>query len=177
MNTRFSALADGTRDSVCDSSECETFRIGFGPRKAGAAAGVPQGRRKHRVLNTNARTPGSPFGPGLGLSAQSHALGPRIIHFTGLTLSDERICEVHPEVSFRALNGGRPLGHRKKSAAGAVERLELLGRVGIDLRSIDSAATAPLEPARGCPGDLSSVRARPTSGPENKPEALRCRAE
>lgn len=37
--------------------------------------------------------------------------------------------EVHPEVCFWAMNGKRSLLHGKKSAAGAVERLNLLRRV------------------------------------------------
>lgn len=34
--------------------------------------------------------------------------------------------EVHPEVSFQAWNGGRAMGHRKKSAAGRAERERLV---------------------------------------------------
>ena len=60
------------------------------------------------------------------MSAQAHALGPRILHVTRLAESDARIYEVHPEVSFRAMNGGRPLAYRKKWAGGALERIELL---------------------------------------------------
>jgi Protein of unknown function (DUF429) len=80
-----------------------------------------------------------PFGPGLGVSAQAHALGPRILHLTRLAESDTRIYEVHPEVSFRAMNGGRALTHRKKWAGGALERVELLRTVGIELGNLGAA--------------------------------------
>jgi predicted RNase H-like nuclease len=36
--------------------------------------------------------------------------------------------ETHPEICFRALAGGTPMRHGKKSAAGEAERLELLAR-------------------------------------------------
>ncbi|HZB86150.1 MAG TPA: DUF429 domain-containing protein, partial [Gaiellaceae bacterium] len=86
-----------------------------------------------------------PFGPGLGVSAQAHALGRRILHVTELARSDQRLHEVHPEVSFRAMNGGRPLHQRKKSAGGVLERLELLGRHGIELTELGASAPAPVD--------------------------------
>ncbi|MGH2820338.1 MAG: DUF429 domain-containing protein, partial [Actinomycetota bacterium] len=52
---------------------------------------------------------------------------------------------VHPEVSFRAMNGGRALRHRKKSAGGVLERLELLGRHGIELTQLGASALAPVD--------------------------------
>lgn len=36
------------------------------------------------------------------------------------------VYEVHPEVSFWAMAGERPMEHRKKSAAGRIERLDML---------------------------------------------------
>jgi predicted RNase H-like nuclease len=79
----------------------------------------------------------APFGPGLGVSAQAHALGERVLHVTALAASDLRFREVHPEVSFKAMNGGVPLRHRKKSAGGALERLELLRREGLEIRGLE----------------------------------------
>ena len=86
-----------------------------------------------------------PFGPGLGVSAQAHALGPRILHVTGLARRDERIREIHPEVSFRAMNGGAPLRYRKKTAGGALERVEILRRHGITLDDPGEAADVPVD--------------------------------
>jgi predicted RNase H-like nuclease len=37
------------------------------------------------------------------------------------------IYEVHPEVSFAAWNGGRPMAYRKSSTAGRAERSALIG--------------------------------------------------
>jgi predicted RNase H-like nuclease len=86
-----------------------------------------------------------PFGPGLGVSAQAHALGDRILSMTELAQRDSRIYEVHPEVSFRAMNGGHPLQYRKKSAGGALERFDLLRRHGIVLDKLTEAAPTPLD--------------------------------
>lgn len=120
--------------------------IGFGPREADRAArGFLRG-----AANTVFTTPTRdllerPFGPGLGLSAQAHALGPRIVHVTRLAEDDPRIYEVHPEVSFWAMNDGRPLRYRKKSAGGALERIALLRSEGIELVDLTAAAPVPLD--------------------------------
>ena len=75
------------------------------------------------------------------MSAQAHALGPRIVHVTNLASVDPRFYEVHPEVSFRAMNEGQRLQYRKKSAGGALERVELLRRQGIELTELGAAAS------------------------------------
>jgi predicted RNase H-like nuclease len=93
---------------------------------------------KREVLET-------PFGPGLGVSAQAHALGPRVLHITRLAQSDPRLYEVHPEVSFRAMNGDRPLLYRKRWAGGVVERVELLRRHGIALAQLSATASVPVD--------------------------------
>jgi predicted RNase H-like nuclease len=120
--------------------------IGFGPREADRAARAFLSGAASVVFSTPPRARLEvPFGPGQGLSAQSHALGQRIIYVTGLARADGRFREVHPEVSFRAMNDGRQLGNRKKSAAGALIRLELLSREGIELTNLDETAGAPLD--------------------------------
>ena len=120
--------------------------IGFGPRQADAAARRFLTGAASTVFTTPSREVLElPFGPGLGVSAQAHALGRRVLHVTRLAPSDERFYEVHPEVSFRAMNGGPPLRHRKKSAGGVLERLELLHRHGIDLEELGASAFAPID--------------------------------
>jgi predicted RNase H-like nuclease len=120
--------------------------IGFGPREADDAARTLLRGRASTVFTTPARALlEGEFGPGLGISAQAHALGPRILRITRLAETDERIHEVHPEVSFQAMNDGRPLLYRKKSAGGALERIALLGRHGIELAGLTVAAAAPLD--------------------------------
>jgi predicted RNase H-like nuclease len=119
--------------------------IGFGPRQADVAARAYLAGAASTVFTTPTREIlEMPFGPGLGVSAQAHALGPRVQHITRLALDDKRIREVHPEVSFRAMNEGRPLRYRKKSAGGALERVELLDSHGIRL-DLGAAASAPLD--------------------------------
>jgi predicted RNase H-like nuclease len=87
----------------------------------------------------------TPFRPGLGVSAQAHALAPRILHITALAEGDDRIHEVHPEVSFRTKNDGQPLRYRKKSAGGTLERVALLRAHGIEMDELGQAAAAPLD--------------------------------
>jgi predicted RNase H-like nuclease len=139
LDTRFEELAEAQVIAV-------DIPIRFGPRKADRAARAFLRGAASTVFTTPPKALLEiPFGPGRGLSAQSHALGARILHVTELARSDSRFYEIHPEVSFRAMNGGRALEHGKKSAAGALKRIELLRRQGIDLTSLGAAASVPLD--------------------------------
>jgi predicted RNase H-like nuclease len=64
------------------------------------------------------------------LSAQSFALGKKILEVEACL--EERVFEVHPEVSFAAL-AGRQLLHSKRSWNGQMERRRLLATAGIEL--------------------------------------------
>ncbi|TVP56444.1 MAG: DUF429 domain-containing protein [Gemmatimonadales bacterium] len=78
---------------------------------------------------------------GRGLSIQSWGITPKIRQVDRLMLAStpdrgairRTVREVHPEVLFRALNGGHPLRHGKKYREGVRERLEILRRT--DLRA------------------------------------------
>lgn len=65
-----------------------------------------------------------------GLSQQSYSLGKRIVEVAGLAERDDRIVEVHPEVSFRAIKGA-PLQYSKHGWNGIHERRTLLATAGI----------------------------------------------
>ena len=69
---------------------------------------------------------------GKGFSKQSHGLRERMLEVDAIAKRDRRIIEVHPELSFRAMAGGRPL-EKKKSWNGACERKSLLEEAGIRL--------------------------------------------
>jgi predicted RNase H-like nuclease len=63
--------------------------IGYGPREADVAARGFMRAAASTVFPTPTRAVlDLPFEPGLGVSAQSHALGPRIIHITELAARD-----------------------------------------------------------------------------------------
>jgi predicted RNase H-like nuclease len=68
---------------------------------------------------------------GKSLSAQSYALGRRILELDAYAHGDERVIEVHPEVSFREL-ARRPL-QSKHTSHGLAERRALLEEAGIEL--------------------------------------------
>lgn len=67
---------------------------------------------------------------GKGLSQQSFALRHRIFEVDALAEADERIVEVHPEVSFCEL-AGQQLVHSKHKPEGLAERRDLLEVAGI----------------------------------------------
>ncbi len=68
---------------------------------------------------------------GCGISAQGFALLKNIREADAVARKDQRVHEVHPEVSFRAMNGESPLKFTKKSWNGQAERIALLGKWGI----------------------------------------------
>ena len=68
---------------------------------------------------------------GKSISAQSYALGRRILEVDEYAHRDERVIEVHPEVSFREL-AHRPL-KSKHRLEGLVERRALLEEAGIEV--------------------------------------------
>jgi predicted RNase H-like nuclease len=65
-----------------------------------------------------------------GLSAQTYALRDKILEVNELSAQDSRLIEVHPEVSFRALNQNE-LHHPKRTWNGERQRMALLESAGI----------------------------------------------
>lgn len=73
---------------------------------------------------------------GKGLSRQAFHLFPRILELDVLAARDPRLHEVHPEVAFQVL-AGEPLAGSKKTAGGQLERMRLLGGVGVELSALE----------------------------------------
>ncbi|MGZ8783652.1 MAG: DUF429 domain-containing protein, partial [Gaiellaceae bacterium] len=69
---------------------------------------------------------------GKGISQQAFALGKKILEVHALAEVDERVIEMHPEVSFREL-AGAPLAESKHTGGGLARRRELLAEAGIVL--------------------------------------------
>lgn len=69
---------------------------------------------------------------GRGLSKQCFGILPKIREVDALMSPglQRRVREVHPELSFFALNGDFPLRHAKRTQEGRAERLDLLVRAG-----------------------------------------------
>jgi predicted RNase H-like nuclease len=67
-----------------------------------------------------------------GISQQSYALRKKILEVDTVSAADDRIYEVHPEVSFSEMNG-EPLAYPKKSWHGQSARLRLLAEAGITI--------------------------------------------
>lgn len=68
---------------------------------------------------------------GRGMSRQSFAIMAKIEQVDAVLRSGpaslrERVVEVHPEVAYCLWNGGRPMTHPKKTAAGRTERRRLI---------------------------------------------------
>lgn len=82
-----------------------------------AASQVEASRIRHRV-------------EGKRVSIQAWAIVPKIVEIDGFVRADptrrEIVREVHPEVSFCVLNGGRPMRAAKRKADGQTERLAVL---------------------------------------------------
>lgn len=99
------------------------------------AATQPEASRRHREID------------GRGFGAQAFAILPKIRVWDALLIADadSRACvfEVHPEVSFAALNGGAGLAARKKSTEGEAMRKTLLAREFGDERMQALMASCP----------------------------------
>jgi predicted RNase H-like nuclease len=80
---------------------------------------------------------------GKGISQQGYALRKRILEVDALAEHDERIVEVHPEVSFAELAAG-VLPHSKRTAEGVAERRRLLAGAGIDVPDAPGVPEADL---------------------------------
>jgi predicted RNase H-like nuclease len=70
---------------------------------------------------------------GKGVSKPAYYLGRRAVELAKFT-ADRGLCEVHPDVSFWAMNQRTPLTYGKKTWAGQVERRRLLAGAGILIR-------------------------------------------
>jgi predicted RNase H-like nuclease len=116
--------------------------LGVRPADAGARAFVGTGRansifptppraaleaRTFAEANEIARTI-----TGKGISQQAFALGRKILEVHALAEVDERVIEMHPEVSFREL-AGEPVLESKHTAGGLARRRELLAAAGVAL--------------------------------------------
>lgn len=69
---------------------------------------------------------------GRGVSAQSYALRHKILEVAPIAAGDDRIHEVHPELSFLAMAGG-PMPHAKTTWNGQMARRRLLAEHGLVL--------------------------------------------
>lgn len=115
--------------------------IGDGPRGADAEARRFVGPRRSSVFSTPIRSALTAetyeralevcrAETGKGLSRQSYGLRRRMLEVERIALSDARVIEVHPEVSFRELAGHDLLP--KRTPAGLEQRLAALETVGIE---------------------------------------------
>jgi predicted RNase H-like nuclease len=128
-----------------------------GRREADAAAREYLGPNAGRVFATPSRRhlealrEGSTYSTarpqwvsaGLGaVSAQSFQLGTKILEADALRETEPRLREIHPEVSFQAMNDGQHLRFAKKTWNGFVERWALLEAVDL-LVPIGTAELGP----------------------------------
>ncbi len=117
------------------------------------------------------------------VSLQVYALREKIFEVDRLA-SDRRIVEVHPEVSFWALNRCTPLLHRKNSWNGLMMRLELLRKAGLELPpnleglddmqpdDVVDAAAAAWSALRVARGEAHSLPEPPEIGRRGRPVAI-----
>lgn len=78
----------------------------------------------------------------LGFSIEAYNLFPKLreVDAQMTPARQKRICEVHPELSFRAMNGGEAVVAGKRTAEGRAQRLALLAAQGFD--EVDLALAA-----------------------------------
>ncbi|MCZ6918518.1 MAG: DUF429 domain-containing protein [Gemmatimonadetes bacterium] len=69
----------------------------------------------------------------LGMSRQAYGILPKIAEVDDLMTPriQQRVFEVHPELSFMELNGGTPIDQGKSRVGGILARIRLLSEVGL----------------------------------------------
>ena len=110
-----------------------------GGRNVDRAARVELGPKRNSVFSApprcalGSRTLGDARRHRARLTLQTLNLLPRIEDVDGVMTPDlqSRVFEVHPELSFAAMNGDDPVRAPKRSATGARERRALLQRAGV----------------------------------------------
>ena len=107
----------------------------IGPRRSSVFNSPPAFALDPRWADYGATNAESKRRYGSGISAQGFALLKNIREADDIAQKDQRFYEVHPEVSFRAMNGETPLKFTKKSWNGQAERIALLGKWGITIPS------------------------------------------
>ena len=80
---------------------------------------------------------------GKGISQQAYALRRRILEVDAFAEGDDRIVEVHPEVSFAEL-AAAALPYSKRTSEGLAERRRLLAHAGIDVPEAPGVPEADL---------------------------------
>ncbi|MEU9579926.1 DUF429 domain-containing protein [Streptomyces chilikensis] len=123
---------------------------------------------------------------GSRLSRQAWALRPKLLEARECWIADGRIHEAHPEVSFRALAGGVPLPHSKKTWRGQNLRRSLLAEAGVVLPDelgeadrvpaddvLDAAVTA-WSAHRIALGTAARVPEEPETDAEGRVVEIRC---
>ena len=164
------------------------------PRAADVAARGVLGRRASAVFSVPPRavltTPDwrtanerSRALTGRGLTRQSFAIAGKILEVEPVAAQDERVREVHPEVSFHAL-AGRPLAASKRQWNGQMERRALLAGVGIRIPDalgevgtvaaddILDAAVAAWSAGRIAAGEAVSLPSPPELDDDGRPIAI-----
>jgi predicted RNase H-like nuclease len=113
-----------------------------GPKRASSVFAAPP----KEILDAASYAEGNAKLQGLGrpmVSRQAWALLPKMLEAAELAGEDERVHEVHPEVSFCAMAGRTHLPWPKKSWNGLMHRRSLLSKAGIELPDeIDELAAA-----------------------------------
>ena len=130
-------------DAACIGVDMPVGLVEAGSRDADLAArSFLSGHRKSSVFPTppypatqessyeSAAATARRVNDGKGLSKQAYALIPKIIEVDTVAARDDRIHEVHPEVSFKVL-AGRDLKFPKKTWSGQNDRRNLLAAAGI----------------------------------------------
>ena len=118
--------ADGVRQADVEA------RKFVGPMRASSVFAAPP----KEVFDAASYAEGNAVLNGLGrpmVSRQAWALLPKMLEAAELAEKDERVYEVHPEVSFCAMNGEEHLPWPKKSWNGLMHRRRLLSEAGIEL--------------------------------------------
>jgi predicted RNase H-like nuclease len=113
---------------------CERDARGVLGRKASSVFSAV-GRRSLEALSRHEADQLSRCGGGIGIGAQAWGLAAKLREADRFMTPERQqlVFEVHPEVSFSAMNGRAPITGSKKAIEGARQRKDALARAGFPL--------------------------------------------
>ena len=122
-------------------AEAQAF---VGPRRSSVFPTPPRAVIEAETYEEARRVAKEQFG--IGVSSQAYrGLRAKILEVDAVVGGEDRLIEVHPEVSFRAL-AGHDLQYSKRTWNGQMERRRLLETVGIELPDdLAEAAVVPVD--------------------------------
>lgn len=150
-------FSDGREERLCDKAA----RSKLGPRRSSVFR-TPVRHSLRAGDDEEAKRINQKYA-GKSLSKQTLAIIPKIKEVDALLRNDRKaramVREIHPEICFWALAGGRPMNHKKSTPGGIEERVAVLNRFRPSLGDESRRILSKLPPSKAKMDDILDAMA------------------